>query len=51
MATCIIQGGEVPTYFCADFLTYERVRSPFCIEDIPDFEVQQSLKKVNDFNN
>ena len=41
--------GEAPVCFSkavADFLTYDEVRSSVCVEDIPDLEIQDSLKKV-----
>ena len=49
ISTCIIQGGEAPVCFSnavADFLVYDEVHSPVCIEDIPDLEIQGCLKKV-----
>jgi len=49
ISTCIIQGGEAPVCFLnavADFLVYDEVRSPVCLEDIPDLEIQGCLKKV-----
>ena len=49
LATCVVQGGEAPVCFAqavADYLVYERVCSPVCIEDIPDYEVQDCLRKV-----
>ena len=39
LSTCIIQGGEVPvclTKAVADYLVFDRVCSPVCLEDIPD---------------
>ena len=50
IATCIVQGGEVPACFsrsCADYIVYGRVRSPVCLKDIPDEEVRRSLQKVS----
>ena len=49
IATCIIQGGEVPTCFAkavADYLVFDRVSSPVCIDDIPDYEIREMLNKV-----
>ena len=42
ISTCIIQGGEAPVCFSnavADLLVYDEVRSPVCLEDIPDLIV------------
>ena len=50
LSTCIIQGGEVPVCFAkavADYLVFDRVCSPVCLEDIPDHEVQDCLQKVS----
>ena len=50
IATCIVQGGEVPACFTrssADYIVYGRVCSPLCLEDIPDEEVRRSLQKVS----
>lgn len=49
IATCVIQGGELPLCFsnaCADYIVHGRVCSPVCLEDIPDEEVKECLKKV-----
>ena len=49
LATCIVQGGEAPVCFSkavADYLVYDEVRSPVCLDDIADKEVQESLQKV-----
>lgn len=46
IATC---GGEVPACFAqaiADVLVNDRVLSQVCLEDIPDYEVRDNLKKV-----
>ena len=45
----IIQGGEVPTCFAkavADYLVFDQVISPVCIDDIPDYEIREMLNKV-----
>ena len=31
----------------ADYLVYDRVRSPTCLDDIPDYEVRNCLQKVH----
>lgn len=44
IATCIIQGGEVPACFAqavADYLVMDRVVSPVCLGDIPDYEIRE----------
>ena len=49
IATCIIQGGEAPACFAkavADYLVFDQVCSPVCIDDIPDYEVQECLQQV-----
>ncbi len=49
VATSIVQAGEVPACFskaCADYIAYGRVCSPVCLEDIPEQEVRECLKKV-----
>ena len=49
ISTCIIQGGEAPACFAkavADYLVFDRISSPVCIEDIPDYEVQECLRQV-----
>ena len=49
LATCIVQGGEAPVCFSkavADYLVYDEVCSPVCLDDIADKEVQESLQKV-----
>lgn len=46
IATCVIQGGEVPACFTqavADYLVHDRVAS---LDDIADYEIRQSLSKV-----
>ena len=49
IAACIIQGGEAPACFAhavADYLVIDRVVSPVCLDDIPEYEVRECLKKV-----
>ena len=49
IATAIVQGGQPPVYFAgavADFLVFDSVKSPVDVEDIPNFEIRQSLEKV-----
>ena len=49
IATCIIQGGEVPACFAnavSDYLVLDRVVSPVCLDDIADHEIKDCLKKV-----
>jgi hypothetical protein len=49
LATALVQGGQPPVYFAcpvADFLVFDRVRSPVDLDDIDDFDVRQSLQKV-----
>lgn len=50
ISTCIIQGGEVPACFAkavADYLIFERVVSPVCLNDVCDYEIRDCLKQVN----
>lgn len=50
IATCIIQGGEVPACFAqavADYLIFERVTCSVCLNDIADSEIRESLSKVS----
>ena len=52
LATCIVQGGEAPVCFSeavADYLVYDEVRSPVCLDDITDKEIQGSLLKVHNY--
>lgn len=49
LATCLVQGGEPPVCFAkgvAEYIVYDRIESPPCIDDIPDYEIQQCLKTV-----
>ena len=49
LASCLVQGGQPPVCFAhavADYLVYDQVRSIPCIEDIPDYEVQQFMLQV-----
>ena len=49
LATCIVQGGEAPVCFSkamADYLIYDEIRSPVCLEHIAEQEIQNSLQKV-----
>lgn len=49
LVTTIVQGGQPPLYFAgavADFLVFDRVRSPVNLDDIADYEVRQCLQKV-----
>ena len=50
LATCLIQGGQAPACFAqavADFIVYDCIRSPVCLEDIADYEVRSNLEKVH----
>ena len=50
LSTCVIQGGEAPVCFAkavADFLVYDRVLSPVCLDDIPNYEVRNCFQKVH----
>ena len=50
ISTCIIQGGEVPACFAspvADYLVFDRVVSPVCLDDIYDYEIRDCLKQVD----
>ncbi len=47
IATCIVQGGEVPACFATACIVLGRVCSPVCLEDIPDFDVKCNLKRCN----
>ena len=49
IATGLVQGGEPPVCFSAavaDFIVYDSVRSKFSIDDIPDHDVRDALRKV-----
>lgn len=49
IAVYVVQGGQPPVCFApavADFLIHEEVRCEPCINDIPDYSVQQALQKV-----
>lgn len=49
ISTSIVQGGEAPLCFSkavTDYLVYDRVRSPMCLDDIPDYEVRSCLQKL-----
>ena len=49
LASMIVQGGQAPCCFSrpiADFIVYGEVRCPQNLEDIPDIEIQEKLKKV-----
>ena len=53
LATCLVQGGELPVCLAkavADYIVFDSIRSPPCIDDIPDFEIKQLLLKVCEFN-
>lgn len=44
LCVCFVQGGQPPSCFSravADFLVHGKVTSPACIEDIPDYDIQQ----------
>lgn len=50
IATCLIQGGEPPLCFvCAvsEFILFGHIRSPPCIDDIPDENIRVMLSKVS----
>ena len=50
LATCLVQGGQAPACFAqavADFIVYDCIRSPVCLEDIADYEVRSNLEKVH----
>lgn len=49
LATCLVQG-ESPVCFAkaiADYIVFDNISSPPCIDDIPDFEIKQLLLKVH----
>ena len=49
IATSLVQGGEPPVCFSAavaDFIVYDSVRSKPCIDDIPESDVREAMKKV-----
>lgn len=49
LATCIVQGGEAPVCFSkavVDYIIYDEIRTPVCLDDIAEQEVQQCLQKV-----
>ena len=50
ISTSLVQGGEAPACFSkaiADYIVYGDVRSPTCIDDIPNFEIKSILKEVS----
>lgn len=50
IATCIVQGGEVPVCFAkpvADYLVNREVSSPTNLDDIPDHDVKDCLSQVH----
>ena len=50
IATCLVQGGQPPVCFAgavADYLVYNEIKCQPCLDDIPDYTVQQNLKKVS----
>lgn len=50
LSTSIIQGGEAPAYFArpvADYLVFNRVESAVNLDDISDFEIRDSLRRVS----
>ena len=49
IATCVIQGGEVPACFASivtDYLVYGEVKNPMCLGDIPILEIRGLLQQV-----
>ena len=49
IATCLVQGGQPPSCFCAgvaDYLIFDEVKCNPCLNDIPDYNVREKLKKV-----
>ena len=49
IATSLVQGGEPPVCFSdavADFIVYDSVRSKPSIDDIPDIDVHEAMRKV-----
>lgn len=52
LATGLVQGGQPPVCFAkpvADFLVYESVKSAVDLDDIPEYDIIESLKKVMHF--
>ena len=50
IATILVQGGEPPACFAkavSDLLIFRDIRSSVCIEDVPDYAIQTSLKQVS----
>lgn len=50
IATCIVQGGEVPVCFpkpVADYIVNREVSSPTNLDDIPDYDVKDCLSQVH----
>ena len=50
IATCIVQGGEVPVCFAkpvADYMVNREVSSPTNLDDIPDYDVKDCLTQVH----
>ena len=51
ISTSIVQGGQPPLCFsraAADFIVFDKVISTPCLEDIPDYEIREHLKRVSD---
>ena len=49
ISTSIIQGGQPPVCFAApvaDFLVYNEIRCSPSLEDIPDVDLREKLRKV-----
>ena len=49
IATALIQGGQLPVCFAkpvADFLAFGSIKSAVNLDDIPDYDIIESLKKV-----
>ncbi len=49
LATCLVQAGLAPACFAkavADFLVYDCIRSPVCLDDIGDYEIRGHLQQV-----
>lgn len=50
IATSLVQGGEPPVCFSAavtDFIVYDKISSKPCVDDIPENDVREAIRKVH----
>ncbi len=53
ISTSSVQGGQPPLCFSkavADYIVFDEVKGPPCLDDIPDLSVRQSMKKVINYS-